>query len=194
MKILIKEAQTSSEIDEVFKLRYTVLVNEEKYLPSNKEFRIFDRFDPLPSSTNYIASINGQSVGTVRFTQLSKAGIPAERYFDYSQYLPHYDGRIICGSMLCVKKRYRKNSSIGKNLVQSGISLAQQKKLTYLLAPINPITKNFFIRLGFKAVGDEFVCDFNNLPTLPMLLKISEVNTDFQSLNEKIMERRNDLY
>ncbi|MDJ0555512.1 MAG: GNAT family N-acyltransferase [Microcoleaceae cyanobacterium MO_207.B10] len=186
MNFIIKVAKNAQEIDHVFSLRYRVLVEQEKYLPPNPDFRLYDRFDNLYSTINYIGYVESEPIGTIRFTQWSHVGMPSEDYFEFKNHLPYYDHRIISGSMFCILRDYRGIKHLAKFLVWIGVALAKEHDLTYLLAAINPSAKKFFLRLGFICVNnDEIILSKKGLPTIPMILDLSKVNEDYFNDNFK---------
>lgn len=174
MGIKIQMAKTPYEIDQAARLRHTVFAEEEGYYPKQDDQIILDRYDILPTTVNFIAFVGDEIIGALRFTLNSDAGMPADNYFDYRPHLPYYDHRIVNGSMFCIKKAYRGNPRITRDLLWLGIYWGMSRGATHVLAPINPLTARFFLRAGFKAVGGEFICPKNGLPTLPMVLRISD--------------------
>lgn len=174
MCIKLRLAKTPYEIDQAARLRHTVFAEEEGYYRKQDDKIILDRYDMLPTTVNFIAFAGDEIIGVIRFTQNSDAGMPADGLFDYRPHLPYYDHRIINGSMFCIKKAYRGNPRIARGLLWLGFYWGLSRDATHVLAPINPLTVRLFSRAGFKAVGDEFVCQKSALPTLPMVLKLSE--------------------
>jgi len=185
MNPVIKIAKTTQEIDHVFGLRYNVMVEEEKYLPKNNDARLYDLFDALPSTINYIAYVGEVPVGTIRFTKWSCVGMPSEKYFDFERHLPHYDQRVFSGSMLCIKKEYRKIQHLAKFLVWMGVIFAKKDGLTHLLAPINPVAKSLFLRMGFVVIDTSSITSEEGLPVVPMVLDITKLEDDYLSAKFK---------
>lgn len=174
MCIKLRLAQTPFEINQAARLRHYVLAEEEGYYLEQEDKIIFDRYDALPTTVNFIAQVEDDVVGVLRFTRNSDVGMPADNQFDYSAYLPHYDDRIINGSMFCIKKAYRGNPRIVLELMWLGMYWGMSREATHVLAPINPLTISLFSKAGFKAVAEEFICRKSGLPTLPMVLQLSQ--------------------
>jgi len=86
MAIRLKIARTEKQLDDVFKLRYDVYVQErKKFAPAQtKDPRIVDRFDALPDVVNAIAYYNDTAIAAMRINKDSTIGLPAEEYFDFS--------------------------------------------------------------------------------------------------------------
>lgn len=190
MRVEIRKATTPYEIDGAVKVRHTVFAEEEHYYQTHRGSVILDHYDILPTTANFIALVNKEIIGTIRFTQSSSVGIPAQDQFDFKPYLPYFDQRIISGSMFCVKKRYRGNSQIARGLLWFGMYWGIYNHATHVLAPVNPVTCRFFARTGFRTVAQEFVCQTTGLPTLPMVLQLSEgcqAFLDFVKTQERIV-------
>ena len=86
MSIRIKVANTAKELDDVFKLRHEVYIQERGKFSSDKSdsLRIVDHFDTLPDVANIVAYEGGKAIATMRVNKDSLIGLPAEKYFDFS--------------------------------------------------------------------------------------------------------------
>src|SRR5260370_7246565 len=88
MTIRVKLAQTTNELDQLFRVRHRVFVEEDGYMPERPGRRIYDHFDAFPTTANVIAIADGRVVGGVRFTEPSSAASPPDAPFDFVPHLP----------------------------------------------------------------------------------------------------------
>jgi N-acyl-L-homoserine lactone synthetase len=178
MSVRIKLAETTEELDAVFRLRHRVLVEEEGYVRGVPEGRLSDRFDAYPTTANVIAVVEGQVVGAIRFMEASAAGTSADEFFDFRPHLPP-GARIASSSMLVVARAYRKVPRLVFALNGMGYSWAAARGVTHLLAPANPQRRAAFEAVGHKVVAPEFFHRRKQLPVLPMILEVDAMGDRF---------------
>ena len=106
MTVRVHEARTSAELDDVFRLRHQVFVDEEHYMKLRPDGRIADRFDAYPSSTNIVAVADDQVVGAIRFMERSPAGVSTDEFFDFTGHVQP-GARDGSSGMLVVARQYR---------------------------------------------------------------------------------------
>ena len=170
MDVQIRIARTASELDEVFRLRHRVYVDEEGYMPPRADGRLYDRFDAFPHTANIIAVIDGEIVGTARILEDDEIGSPADDFFDFPAALPGL--RRASGSMLCMLRAYR-----GARLAQAMMAMvyewAAERGVTHVYSPVNPAHRGFFERSGFVALERPGIHPVTGLPYLPMVLALT---------------------
>lgn len=177
MAISLRLATTTAEIDSVFRLRHLVFSEQESFLSSNTEKRIYDRYDTYPSTVQLIAQHEGETVGAVRLSLDDVCGLPADEYFDFSPHIP--DGSIrMHVSMFCVHQAFRREK-IAMGLILMASCYAFSNDVTHIVAPINPRIAPLLRRIGFKKVGDVFRHSHLNIPVLPLLLDVQDVQNHF---------------
>ncbi|ESP93198.1 MULTISPECIES: N-acyl amino acid synthase FeeM domain-containing protein [Pseudoalteromonas] len=177
MPIKIKVADTTSLIDESFRLRYKVFVEQEGYIEPNSQQRVFDRFDAFPTTFNLVSMLDNVAVGAFRLAIDSSQGLPADSYYDFRQHIP--DGAVLMhGGMFCIDREYR-SGGMAMGLILMASYLAMTKGVTHVVAPINPAIGNMLKRIGFKQVADEFMDPQVNIAVLPLILDVAEVKDFF---------------
>lgn len=129
--IRVKKVETDSELQEAFKVREVVFV-EEQECPVEEEFDGFDE-----ESTHFVAYVKGEPIGTSRYRRTAK-GIKLERF--------------------AVLEKQR-GSGVGKRLVQTTLSHIEKQgfdkgTLLYLHAQIQAMP--LYSRHGFEKVGEMF--------------------------------------
>src|SRR5690348_877253 len=87
MTISIRPPRGTSELDAVFALRHRVYVEEERYFARRRGARIADRFDAFPTTLHVLAFVDGVVAGSLRVTEPSCAGHPADEFFDFAPFL-----------------------------------------------------------------------------------------------------------
>lgn len=182
MSVRVKVAQTAEEMDKVFKTRHEVFVEEEGYFQPNASGRIFDQFDAFPSTVNIVATVGQEVVGGLRITELSKAGTPPEHLFNFRPYLPADASKIAAASMLCVKKRYRMVRSLTFMLLSMGIYWLISKKVSHVIAAINPIIETMMKGIGFNRIQPPFTKEELGIQVLPMLLDLKKLSPKFTEM------------
>ncbi len=179
MPIRVKIAKTPMELDNLFQTRHKVFVEEEGYFQERPNKRIFDQFDTFPTTANFIAIVNKQVVGGLRFTERSAVGTPSDDFFDFSPYLPDEATKTASGSMLCFQKEYRNVYRLLFVLICMGVYWALSRKLSHIVAAINPLVERVVRSVGFKPVNSVFHDDKHGIDVLPMLLDLSKLKDTF---------------
>jgi putative N-acetyltransferase (TIGR04045 family) len=126
-KILCQIATSKEEILECYKIRHEVFVCEQKLFSGSDR----DRNDK--DSIHILAKRNGEAVGTVRIFKKKD---------------------IWFGGRLAVFKKSRRGDA-SKLLVKKAVEIAKIKKAKKFLAWVQAPNVNFFLRLGWKKVGNK---------------------------------------
>ncbi len=129
--IRVKKIETDQELQEAFKIREIVFIDEQECPPDEE----FDGLDD--ESIHFIAYITGEPVGTSRYRTTDK-GVKLERF--------------------AVLKEHR-GKGVGKRLVQTALGQIavtfEAGTLLYMHAQLDAIP--LYTRYGFEKVGDKFV-------------------------------------
>jgi len=181
MPINIFVAKTPKQIDEVFKVRHRVFSVEDKLLHETKDKRLIDRFDAIPTSKNLIVVLEERDddrvVGALRMTLDSEVGLPADEYYDFRKHLPK-DAKVIHVGMFCVQQKYR-NPRVTTDLMLMATYYGKSNGVTHVLAPINPKIAKLLQRVGFEAVGEEFIEPSLDNAVVPLILDVEKLNDFF---------------
>ena len=166
MSIRIKVANTAKELDDVFKLRHEVYIQERGKFSSDKSdsLRIVDHFDTLPDVANIVAYEGGKAIATMRVNKDSLIGLPAEKYFDFSGALSQIrstyrdsNGRepsIVSGSMLAIHKDWRHKKNVSFALLKTAAGVMYGWGATHAIATISEATLSLYVRFGFEVIDD----------------------------------------
>ena len=129
--IRVKKIETDQELQEAFKIREIVFIDEQECPPDEE----FDGLDD--ESIHFIAYITGEPVGTSRYRTTDK-GVKLERF--------------------AVLKEHR-GKGVGKRLVQTALGQIavtfEAGTLLYMHAQLDAM--QLYTRYGFEKVGDKFV-------------------------------------
>jgi N-acyl-L-homoserine lactone synthetase len=178
----VKIATKPSELDGLFKTRHKVFVQEEGYLKQRPNGRIFDEFDAFPSTVNLVAMVDRQVVGGLRLTEWSEVGTPSDDFFDFSPYLPRNARKIASASMLCLRSEFRVLSRVFYMLLSLGTFWAISRKLSHVVATINPRIGPLVRSIGFKPVDSPFHHDEYGVDVLPAVIDLKQVEDSFHEM------------
>ena len=183
MTVRIELAQTIRELDEVFKLRHRVMVDEQGYLEPRASGRVLDRFDASPGVATVTARVGDELVGSMRVMESRAHGTSADDYFDFG---PHLRGteRLGAGSHLVVRKAYRAIPDLTISMVAMSYGWAIERGLTHLIGAANPVIVSRFVDSGWKPLGKVFYDLSHGLWVQPILLDLSELAERFRDLVE----------
>jgi CRP-like cAMP-binding protein len=179
MARFIKIAETSKEIDDVFKIRHKVFVEEENRISPNIDRRLLDRYDTYPKNKNLIV-FNKQKevIGTMRMSIDSEVGVPADEYYDFRSHIDTKNNLIMHCGMFCVLEKYR-DARITTGLLLMATYFAFANNVTHVVAPIHPAIAKLLLRIGFRQIDDIFVEEHTNLEMMPLVAELSNINDFF---------------
>ena len=177
MAIRIKVAKTQQEIDDALWVRHEVFVVQDGKF-GGKPFpdeRVIDRFDAFPHVWNLIAYDGVEPIATIRLTRENQLGLPAEKYYDFSEYRQaaarelESKGRSngestpapIFGSagMLAVREGWRRRRDVIRAMYKVAAGVCASSDVTHIVAAVNFRTVNMYRRLGFSPLTDKLWMD-----------------------------------
>jgi CRP/FNR family cyclic AMP-dependent transcriptional regulator len=173
--IRVRFAESTPDLDALFRLRHRVYVEEKGWFPPQRDGRVIDRFDAYPNKVNVVAVVDGQVVGGVRFVESSPVGMPADYFFDFTPFLPH-DARVGSASLLCLDPELRKSGGLVSSMFGMGYHWAMSRGLTHLVGPFNPAVAPAFLATGVRPVAPEFIHEESGLPVVPAIFTLSELD------------------
>ena len=176
MPITVQTANHPAEIDQLFRARHEVYVEEEGVMKARPEGRVYDRFDAMPSTENIVARVDGRIVGGCRLVLGSEAGLPSDAYYDFSQYYQDGSPRASVG-MLFVRKEHRGNPRLLGGMLLLGYHWLVSNRVKVAVAPMNPTAAKHMERAGGVVVGP--VSEAHGLPFVPMILRSDEATPPF---------------
>lgn len=179
MSIEFRLARTADELDETYRVRHRVFMEQEKCFVPREDGRFFDRFDTYPATVNFVAISDGKVLGALRATEDSEAGLPSDAVYDFRKRLDSPGLKFTSCSMLCVPKEARGNPSLVIGLFLMGFYWCAARGADYILAPMNPQIGKKMFSIGFEAVDEEFPLKGTDLRILPLAIEVKRANDFF---------------
>ncbi|MCG8419168.1 MAG: hypothetical protein MJE77_14635 [Proteobacteria bacterium] len=178
MSLEIRTAVSPDELAELFRLRYKVFVEEKGYYPENPERRIYDPYDFLPGTRNFIAFDDGTMIGSIRATEAAGPATAVDSYFDFRPHLPLADvllpGRkVITAGMFFVLSRYRRMGRTALAILTLLSDYAVSSGKTHIIAAVAPDAEGIAAHKGFQYVAPPFFHEGKQLWVAPMILELS---------------------
>lgn len=190
MDTQVKLAQTEEEVDAVFRGRYRIFVETDKYMEPNDENRLYDRYDSYPTTANFIALHDGELVGGLRFTERSLVGSSPEAIFNFDLHLPTSGELYGTGSWLFLDNAYRKRTSITYCLWALAYAWAQERRWAKLLCVANPVIVPSLVQHGFRQLAEVRLDMRKNLPYVPVMKDLRELDPSMQTVVSELRRRR----
>lgn len=114
-KVIVVTPDSSKELKErVYRLRYQVYVEEMKHNLANEERMLHDKYDEY--STNFLAEVDGQDVGTMRYTAKRDGPLESEEQNESWRSLiwsSERDPSVVCELARWIVRRDFRGSSVG---------------------------------------------------------------------------------
>lgn len=202
MAISILRAKSAGELDQAFRVRYDVYVEEEERFPPKPDRRIYDRFDAFPG-THIVLAIDRDApeplpVGTVRFAAKSEVGLPSDHFYDFSGLTKTLEGGVATLGMLAVRRRYRMTRGLVVTMILVAWRELRKAGVRHLVAPASPDAAPILMAMGGRKVGDDFT--YGDPPVLmtPIYLDMLNITPTFREMSidprhillEELHERR----
>lgn len=186
MPIRLKVARTEKELDDVFRLRHQVYVEERgKFSRRCDAHRIVDRFDAMPSVANIVAYDGDQAVATMRINRDSAIGLPPEAYFDFSSIRTRLESEwcestgqepvLVSGGMLAVHAKWRNRRNVIFALFKTAAGVMHGWGATHVVGAISRETLSLYGRIGFEPIGEAVWVEEVNDELVPILAPFDKV-------------------
>lgn len=179
MALRIKRADTTDELDGLFRVRHEVFVEEKSYSQPTSDRRLVDRFDAFPSTANVIALDGDTVVGGVRFMSVPASGGPHSPYYDFAPHLPP-GARVGNGSMLVMKPQFRTVRGATFTMLGMGYQWALAQKMTHVVGLAAPEAEPLFLKMGYEAVAARIPFDGAGETALPVMLDVERLADPFR--------------
>ena len=201
MPISLRAAKSAQEKNEVYKLRYKVFVEEEKRFEHPPD-RIFDFYDTLDETANFLAFEGNEVVGSLRVTVENPVGLPAMEHYDFGPLMRQIPGKFAGIGWLCIAERYRRHRGILAGLFKMIVRETKKRGVRHLIAPLHPAILPLLKRFGARAVAEEFFSEELQVPMVPIHIDyedlppgLREFSQDplhmiFQDSNERLIYRQ----
>ena len=199
MSIRLKVANTAKELDDVFKLRHEVFIQERGKFSSKDidPLRIVDHFDTLPDVANVVAYEDNKAIAAMRINRDSQIGLPAEEYFDFSDIRSHLKQKyldskgqgpnIVSASMLAIHKDWRNKKNVIFSLFKTAAGVMYSWDATHVVAAISEETLSLYGRIGFEVIDKPMWSESVGDTLLPILAPFNKVfDWTFGSINTKV--------
>ncbi len=187
MAISIFLAKSARHLDQAFRVRHTVYVEEEKRFEPTKDGRIFDRFDAFPRTYSIVAVDTGKpgspAVGTMRFAVQGESGLPCDDFYDFTDFTKDLEGGIATIGMLAVKRRYRFSRGLLPGMVKVAWRALKKAGARHVVAPVSPDAEIILRSMGAKEVGEPF--DYGDPPVrmTPLWLDMEDMSPVFREMS-----------
>ena len=145
----------SAASDAVFRLRHQVFVEEEQYMQHVTIDASPDRFDAYPTSANFVALVDEQIVGSIRFMERSAAGLSTHEFYDFTEQFAPAAGDGCSGIFLVVARTYRSTPRLVVSMMAMGYLWAASRRLTRLFGAYSTQRLAAFRRTGYRQVAPD---------------------------------------
>ncbi len=184
MSLKVKIARTERDLNNAFSLRYEIFgeelgyINKENY-PDRTEK---DDFDGLETTANFVASMNSQTVGTVRLIENTGLPFNIEQYVDIDDLKKDKNINLAEASRFCVRKNDRLNAMCSFSLCKLVINYALSLYITDIIVLSNSTkskdgnTIKYFKKIGFYQFSDEIYYEKFNEYAVPLRLNLNKIS------------------
>ena len=211
MATLIKDATTINEINDVLKLRFSVLNESGKLL--NELFvstgKISDFFDVYPNTYNVIAYRSGEPIATLRavpYYPPKKLGGKnndfdetehdvLDEVFDYTEANQQLKGEAYLIDIILIRKKESKKAALIMALFKNLLGTLAGKNVDHVFLNVTRRVKGYTDELGFRPLGDPFYSNLLNSDVTPSVLDVKPFYESFvKSIEDREILRFQDTF
>ena len=182
MNIRVSTERETHVLDEIYRLRHLVYVEQGEYMKPHPDHRIYDEQDGKPKTLVLAARVDDHLVGTIRINV--DFDLHRNEHYDFSPHLP-VGARAGSGSMLAVHSNWRGALRIPFYLLGVALYHAKRLGMTHLFGTVNPEAWRGFKMLGFEQVAPAQIHDASGLPFIPVLLALDQVTAHMNTFIER---------
>ena len=187
MPIRIKVAVSAQELNDVYKLRHQVYVENEGYFKDMPGDVIVDQFDTMPRVANIIAydEETKTPVGTMRINGDSEILLPSDEVFSFVEYREKINKQrkkqglspAIVGSagMLAIAEPWRNRRDVFRALFKMSCDVGKTWGTTHIVATVNIKSATIYKRLGFDVLADKLWIPSIGEHVLPVCTEFDKV-------------------
>lgn len=185
MTIQVGLASSADELDALYQVRHHVYVDEMGYFPSSPDGRLVDRWDPLATTGNFVARIDGRVVGGARATLYDPdIGSPVGDLFDFGPHVPANANVAIAG-MLAMEPEGRATPHLTFVTLAAMYHWCILQGVTHVAAVAAPAAEQAVLASGFRSLAERARHPESGLLIRPFLLDVTELAGRFRSFVER---------
>ena len=211
MATLIKDATTINEINDVLKLRFSVLKESGKSL--NGLFvstgKVSDFFDVYPNTYNVIAYRSGEPIATLRtvpYYPPKKLGGKNNAFdetehdvldevFDYTEANQQLKGEAYFIDIILIKKEDSKKTALINALFKNLLGTLASQKIDHVFLNVTKDIESITKELGFRELAETFHSDILGCDVTPSVLEVGPFYESFvRSIEDREILRFQDTF
>ncbi|MBI2271008.1 MAG: GNAT family N-acetyltransferase [Bacteroidetes bacterium] len=180
---IVQEAISVEQLNEVYKLRYKVYVEDNKYFnkAAFSDEKLNDKFDTQNGTLNLLVCNSENCIGTIRVTIIEnrEQEFPCDHYHEeYKKLRSKLKGKFASVSMLAIKKQDC-SVQLLYSLIKEAIKIGSANRVDYALFPANYILQPTLERLGAILVGETKYNEHVGTYVAPMMLEVKKMAQRF---------------
>jgi N-acyl-L-homoserine lactone synthetase len=162
----IKLAETADELEQVFRGRHRIYVEECGYAPCSGDGLLRDAFDGLACTANGIVVRDGLVLAGARMV-VAAGPLPTDSRFDFRPHLPRRDAPLAAGGFFFVEPALRGARSV-LELLRLLLAWARASGAHHAVAVAAPRARRLLEAVGFELAAPPYVEAETGLPCLPL--------------------------
>ena len=189
MPVTISLAATPDHREEVFRLRYTVLVEEMHRTPGLADHYFRRIEEPLDLFARFLVARHDRTViGALRVNLLSEGEIEAEtQAFNVRHFREAYPHGIAVSAPPLVVPGFR-NSNLALRLVRMAYTMELNEGITHDFVRPEPGTESFYLELGYRPYPHPAATPMLEHPTTDPLVLVLRDDVHLAQVNSPLRE------
>lgn len=184
MAINIKIAASARELDDVYRLRYDVYVEDDKKFnpESFPDGRMVDRFDAMSNVANIIAYNGATPIATLRLNKSSEVGLPSDDLYDFSLFREKVqeelqgEGVIVSCGMLCVHRSWRRKREVIFAVFKMAVGIGFHWSTTHGIATVSKESVSLYGRIGYEPISEPIWIEKVGNHIVPMVADYQQIH------------------
>lgn len=196
MPIRLKIANSASDKAAVYRLRHRIFVEEERRF-NHSGNHIIDQYDSFTETTNILALLEDQPIGSIRVILENNVGSPTDEFYDFIPFRSQLEGHCAYIGWLCCEKKFRSHPGLIIGLIKMCFREMRKNGARHVLATLHPPVMPMLKRIvGAEPVGPEFHSAELNVAMLPIHVDLAHLppggRETFADPSQQILEDSNE--
>ena len=181
MAIIIKEATSAHELQDVLSVRYQSILQTGRGADTLFSItkKISDHYDAFPTTTNVVGYQDGMPVAGIRAYEYHEQDDYANCLYDFREAVAKLEGSIFNIDMLCLMKEISWMEHFAQTLLKTVVGLLARQKGQHALFLCTKDRVESMEDLGFEQIAEGYHSKKLALDVVPMIANIPELYDRF---------------
>lgn len=150
MTIDVREATTQADKEALYRFRYHIYVEEQRWSPIHADHALKRLVEPIDAhARNFLATDNGEVIGSIRINLGRDGPLEFEHLYELDKFAPYYPERVSMSTKLAIVPS-RRGGAVLKKLLAIPYKLGRELDIQFNFIDCHPHLINLYEYLGYR--------------------------------------------